>query len=233
MTHSLSDTWHIHWVTFWLTDNGPDEGQRFLPGLPRPHTDTAGPLHAVPEVSLLMLPSPVFVKFKNHFHVFRHRRKPWSKCTILPQCWRVGGSYVCELWTVAWDDGVWLVLWLSASGIYSYETRRVILKQGHPPSMFYIMLTGTAIVNILDEDPRTGNKFVRTVHELNGGDTFGVRSVLPEAKSICIFSCFLKHLFCYCFFFQEIALIHGGVRTASIICKTTCEFLVVMKEVQS
>lgn len=34
------------------------------------------------------------------------------------------------------------------------------------------------------------------------------------------------------FFFQEIALIHGGVRTASIICKTTCEFLVVMKEVQ-
>lgn len=83
----------------------------------------------------------------------------------------------------------------------SYETRRVILKQGHPPSMFYIMLTGTAIVNILDQDPRTGNKFVRTVHELNGGDTFG-----------------------------EIALIHGGVRTASIICKTTCEFLVVMKE---
>lgn len=56
----------------------------------------------------------------------------------------------------------------------SYETRRVILKQGHPPSMFYIMLTGTAIVNILDQDPRTGNKFVRTVHELNGGDTFGV-----------------------------------------------------------
>ncbi|XP_052673107.1 cyclic nucleotide-binding domain-containing protein 2-like isoform X2 [Crassostrea angulata] len=83
----------------------------------------------------------------------------------------------------------------------SYETRRVILKQGHPPSMFYIMLTGTAIVNILDQDPRTGNQFVRTVHELNGGDTFG-----------------------------EIALIHGGVRTASIICKTTCEFLVVMKE---
>lgn len=40
--------------------------------------------------------------------------------------------------------------------------------------MFYIMLTGTAIVNILDQDPRTGNKFVRTVHELNGGDTFGV-----------------------------------------------------------
>ncbi|XP_061188105.1 cyclic nucleotide-binding domain-containing protein 2-like [Saccostrea echinata] len=83
----------------------------------------------------------------------------------------------------------------------SYEARRVILKQGHPPSMFYIMLTGTAMVNILDEDPRTGNKFVRTVHELSGGDTFG-----------------------------EISLIHGGLRTASIICKTTCEFLVVLKE---
>ncbi|KAK3100366.1 hypothetical protein FSP39_018822 [Pinctada imbricata] len=82
-----------------------------------------------------------------------------------------------------------------------YEARRVILKQGHPPSMFYIMLTGTAIVNILDTNPTTGVKFVRTVHTLNAGDTFG-----------------------------EIALLEGCVRTASIICKTTCEFLVVHKE---
>lgn len=67
-----------------------------------------------------------------------------------------------------WYDVYWVFVF------FSYETRRVILKQGHPPSMFYIMLTGTAIVNILDEDPRTGNKFIRTVHELNGGETFGV-----------------------------------------------------------
>ena len=39
-------------------------------------------------------------------------------------------------------------------------------------------------------------------------------------------------LLLFFFLLQEIALIHGGVRTASIICKTTCEFLVVMKEVQ-
>lgn len=68
-----------------------------------------------------------------------------------------------------WYDVYWVLFFF-----FSYETRRVILKQGHPPSMFYIMLTGTAIVNILDEDPRTGNKFIRTVHELNGGETFGV-----------------------------------------------------------
>ena len=33
------------------------------------------------------------------------------------------------------------------------------------------------------------------------------------------------------FLMQEIALIEGCARTASIICKTNCEFLVVHKEV--
>lgn len=82
-----------------------------------------------------------------------------------------------------------------------YETRRVILRQGHRPMGFYILLSGTAIVNIRDTDPRTGKHFVRTVHQLSAGATFG-----------------------------EIALVEGGVRTASIICKTPCELLVIFKE---
>lgn len=40
--------------------------------------------------------------------------------------------------------------------------------------MFYIMLIGMVIVNILDQDFRMGNKFVRMVYEFNGGDMFGV-----------------------------------------------------------
>lgn len=40
--------------------------------------------------------------------------------------------------------------------------------------MFYIMLMGMVIVNILDQDFRMGNKFVRMVYEFNGGDMFGV-----------------------------------------------------------
>ncbi|XP_076117515.1 uncharacterized protein LOC143085179 [Mytilus galloprovincialis] len=82
----------------------------------------------------------------------------------------------------------------------SYEARRVILKQGHPPLAFYIMLSGVAIVNARDVNPKTGHTFVKTVGQLVAGDTFG-----------------------------EIALIESCPRTASVVCKTTCEFLVVQK----
>ena len=56
----------------------------------------------------------------------------------------------------------------------SYEARRVILKQGHPPSGFYIMLSGVAIVNARDVNPETNTSFIRTVGQLVAGDTFGV-----------------------------------------------------------
>ncbi|CAC5414586.1 unnamed protein product [Mytilus coruscus] len=55
----------------------------------------------------------------------------------------------------------------------SYEARRVILKQGHPPLAFYIMLSGVAIVNARDVNPKTGHAFVKTVGQLVAGDTFG------------------------------------------------------------
>jgi hypothetical protein len=50
----------------------------------------------------------------------------------------------------------------------------VILKQGHPPSGFYIMLSGVAIVNSRDVNPETNTSFIRTVGQLVAGDTFGV-----------------------------------------------------------
>ncbi|XP_033742593.1 uncharacterized protein LOC117329021 isoform X2 [Pecten maximus] len=55
----------------------------------------------------------------------------------------------------------------------TYEARRVILRQGHIPSAFYIMLSGAAIVNTQDLNPCTGKKFFRTVHEIVSGDIFG------------------------------------------------------------
>ncbi|XP_069131302.1 uncharacterized protein [Argopecten irradians] len=83
----------------------------------------------------------------------------------------------------------------------TYEARRVILRQGHVPSAFYIMLSGAAIVNTQDLNPSTGKRFFRTVHEIVAGDIFG-----------------------------EIALLESGRRTATVICKTPCELLVVQKE---
>ncbi|XP_067661354.1 uncharacterized protein [Haliotis asinina] len=82
-----------------------------------------------------------------------------------------------------------------------YEDRRIVLKQGHPPSAFYFILTGSLIVNIEDVNPNNGKKFTRTVSELTAGDCFG-----------------------------ELALLERSTRTASVICKTTVELLVVLKE---
>ncbi|XP_046572097.1 uncharacterized protein LOC124280236 [Haliotis rubra] len=82
-----------------------------------------------------------------------------------------------------------------------YEDRRIVLKQGHPPSAFYFILTGALIVNIEDINPNNGKKFTRTVSELTAGDCFG-----------------------------ELALLERSTRTATVICKTTVELLVVLKE---
>ncbi|XP_052280239.1 uncharacterized protein LOC127877948 isoform X2 [Dreissena polymorpha] len=55
----------------------------------------------------------------------------------------------------------------------SYEARRVVLKQGHRPEAFYILLAGSVIANIQDTSPETGKQFVKTVKEMGPGDTFG------------------------------------------------------------
>ncbi|KAL4230392.1 hypothetical protein ACF0H5_010774 [Mactra antiquata] len=83
----------------------------------------------------------------------------------------------------------------------SYEARRVIIKQGHRAEAFYILLAGHVIANVEDVNPSDGKKFSKTVKDMGPGDTFG-----------------------------ELALIEGGRRTASIVCKTNVELLVILKD---
>jgi hypothetical protein len=55
-----------------------------------------------------------------------------------------------------------------------YESRRILLRQGHQPTAFYLLLTGSLMVNIKDVHPSTGHVFIRTVSDLKEGDCFGV-----------------------------------------------------------
>ncbi|XP_053398487.1 uncharacterized protein LOC123558054 [Mercenaria mercenaria] len=83
----------------------------------------------------------------------------------------------------------------------SYEARRVVLKMGHRPEAFYIVLSGFVMANVEDICPTSGKKFVKTVKEMGPGDTFG-----------------------------ELALIEGSRRTATIVCKSSVELLVILKD---
>ncbi|KAL8616744.1 hypothetical protein ACOMHN_017782 [Nucella lapillus] len=82
-----------------------------------------------------------------------------------------------------------------------YESRRILLRQGHQPTAFYILLTGSLMVNIRDIHPTTGHVFIRTVSDLKEGDCFG-----------------------------ELALLEQTPRTATIICKSLVELLSVPRE---
>lgn len=59
-----------------------------------------------------------------------------------------------------------------------------MLKQGHRPEAFYIVLSGCVMVNVEDMSLRDGKTFVKTVQEIGPGDTFGV-SVLSDGY-ICL-----------------------------------------------
>ncbi|GFR96179.1 cyclic nucleotide-binding domain-containing protein 2-like [Elysia marginata] len=55
-----------------------------------------------------------------------------------------------------------------------YEPRRIILREGHPPSAFYLVLSGSLIANITETSPTTGQTFLRTVADVKEGECFGV-----------------------------------------------------------
>ncbi|KAJ8027745.1 Cyclic nucleotide-binding domain-containing protein 2 [Holothuria leucospilota] len=82
-----------------------------------------------------------------------------------------------------------------------FEPRRIILKEGHVASCFYIILSGTCLVNKKEMDPRNGETFIRTIDEITSGQSFG-----------------------------EIGLLHDCPRTASVICKNEVEVLLINKE---
>ncbi|KAK3611132.1 hypothetical protein CHS0354_014877 [Potamilus streckersoni] len=82
-----------------------------------------------------------------------------------------------------------------------FEAKRVIIRQGHTADNFYFILSGTAVVTILETDKQTGDQIVRTVALLKKGNSFG-----------------------------ELALMHGARRSATVTCKNDVELLAVGRE---
>ncbi|XP_078377126.1 cyclic nucleotide-binding domain-containing protein 2-like isoform X2 [Oculina patagonica] len=81
-----------------------------------------------------------------------------------------------------------------------FEDGRVIVQQGHPGRSMYFIVSGSVLVQVAEIDKRTGHTKKQIVGEMFAGDSFG-----------------------------ELALLHDIKRAATIICKTTAEFLTVDK----
>ncbi|XP_013391621.1 cyclic nucleotide-binding domain-containing protein 2-like [Lingula anatina] len=60
----------------------------------------------------------------------------------------------------------------------SYESKRVIVRQGHPPQGFYFILFGTCIVAIF----APGSEKAKTVAYLSRGESFGELSIISRDK---------------------------------------------------
>ncbi|XP_060078864.1 cyclic nucleotide-binding domain-containing protein 2-like [Ylistrum balloti] len=82
-----------------------------------------------------------------------------------------------------------------------FEDKRVIIRQGHMADNFYFILSGTAVVTILETDPETKEQLVRTAALLGKGNSFG-----------------------------ELALMHGAKRSATVTCKNSVELLAVGRD---
>ncbi|KAL4227119.1 hypothetical protein ACF0H5_015092 [Mactra antiquata] len=64
---------------------------------------------------------------------------------------------------------------LAEVGLYEkYESKRVIVRQGHPASAFYFILSGAVVVMVMDED----SKYARPVAHLYKGQTFGELAII-------------------------------------------------------
>ncbi|VDI12988.1 Hypothetical predicted protein [Mytilus galloprovincialis] len=82
-----------------------------------------------------------------------------------------------------------------------YEDKRVIIRQGHVADNFYFILSGNAIVTLMETDEETEDEVIRTKAVLKKGNSFG-----------------------------ELALMHGSRRTATVTCKSEVELLAVWRE---
>ncbi|KAL3852329.1 hypothetical protein ACJMK2_015986 [Sinanodonta woodiana] len=56
----------------------------------------------------------------------------------------------------------------------TYESKRVIVRQGHPATAFYFMLSGAVVVMVMD----TESKYARTVAHLYKGQSFGELAII-------------------------------------------------------
>ncbi|OWF34659.1 uncharacterized protein LOC110443900 [Mizuhopecten yessoensis] len=59
----------------------------------------------------------------------------------------------------------------------SYDSKRVIVREGHIARGFYFILTGAAVVSMLD----TKTKQAKTVLFLNRGDSFGEQAIMTQS----------------------------------------------------
>jgi len=82
-----------------------------------------------------------------------------------------------------------------------FEAKRVIIRQGHKAENFYFILSGTALVTLLVNDPVTGEQRNTTVAVLGKGSSFG-----------------------------ELALLHHKTRSATVLCKDDVSLLAVCRE---
>jgi len=82
-----------------------------------------------------------------------------------------------------------------------FETKRVIIRQGHKAENFYFILSGTAVVTLLINDAKTKEERDTTVAVLGKGSSFG-----------------------------ELALLHHKTRSATVLCKDDVSLLAVSRE---
>jgi CRP-like cAMP-binding protein len=60
----------------------------------------------------------------------------------------------------------------------SHDAHRIILRQGHPPAAFYIILSGSVVVKMSAANER----FAKTLCKLKRGESFGELSILHSTK---------------------------------------------------
>ncbi|XP_051782609.1 cyclic nucleotide-binding domain-containing protein 2-like [Erpetoichthys calabaricus] len=71
----------------------------------------------------------------------------------------------------------------------SFGPGRVIIRQGHIPQNFYLILSGTVLVSKLSVNKHTGEPFARTSAFLKKGKTFGDVAILTGAKRNATVTC--------------------------------------------
>ena len=60
--------------------------------------------------------------------------------------------------------------------IFRFEPNRVIIRQGHKSEIYYLILSGTAVVTVSSsEHSNTGDPSIKHVAFLKKGNSFGVR----------------------------------------------------------
>ncbi|ESO93798.1 hypothetical protein LOTGIDRAFT_228568 [Lottia gigantea] len=82
-----------------------------------------------------------------------------------------------------------------------FDAKRIVIREGHFSENFYLILSGSAVVTILDKDVKTGEVYSRTVALLKKGNSFG-----------------------------EIGLMRGSKRTGTVTCREDMEVLTVGRQ---